>query len=313
MYEKRYDSILASEIFQYLQVDNTFKEDFFINGYSTITNPCEYTVLFFSYTVNSKFGLKGNKEFDISTFNKYSKILVITEPEIARQLKCPCIGTSNPRLDFIKILEHFFVSKKEAVICKSARIDANVKIGKNVSIGENCVLIGNITIGDNTSILHNVVIEGDVAIGKNCVIKSNSTIGSEGFSFVFDHGKLEHFPQIGKIVIGNNVWIGSNVSVERAALDTTFIGNGTKVDDLVQIGHNTAIGECCQITAGSIICGKVILGNGCWIAPNSVIDNDVTVGCDALVGTGSVVRNDVEKNTVVAGCPAKPLKKRNEK
>ena len=310
MYKKVYDSILASDVIKYLGLKSTKQEDFFINGYSTLDNISEYSVLFFSYTVNTKFGLKGNANFELDKLEKYKNILLITDAEICAKVSCPCVASENPRLDFIKVLNHFFVEKKKPYISESAKIDANVKIGKNVSIGENCVLHGDISIGDDTTILHNVVIEGEVKIGSNCVIKSNSTIGSEGFSFVFNGGELEHFPQIGKIVIGDNVWIGSNVSVERAALDSTFIGNNTKIDDLVQIGHNTTIEESCQITAGSIICGKALLKAGCWIAPNSVIDNEVIIGNNAFVGTGSVVRNDVEDNVVVAGVPAKILRKK---
>ncbi|HIJ65900.1 MAG TPA: UDP-3-O-(3-hydroxymyristoyl)glucosamine N-acyltransferase, partial [Candidatus Hydrogenedentes bacterium] len=131
-----------------------------------------------------------------------------------------------------------------------------------------------------------------------------------GFSFVFDENALHHFPQIGRIVIGNHVWIGSNVCIERAALDETRIDDHCKIDDLVQIGHNANIHEACQITAGVIICGRVVLEPGCWVAPNAVIDNGVRVGHDALIGTGSVIRKDVEPNTVVAGVPGRVLRKR---
>ena len=154
---------------------------------------------------------------------------------------------------------------------------------------------------------------GKVSIGRRCVIKANSTVGSEGFSFIFDKNKLEHFPQIGGITIGDDVWIGANSTIERAALDDTVIEEGVKVDDLVQIGHNTRIGKFSQITAGAVICGRVVLGERCWVAPKACIDNAVVVGKNALIGMGAVVLKDVPEGMVVAGVPAKVLRKNGPK
>jgi UDP-3-O-[3-hydroxymyristoyl] glucosamine N-acyltransferase len=144
------------------------------------------------------------------------------------------------------------------------------------------------------------------------VIKANSTIGSEGFRFIPDQEKLEHVPQIGGIRIGNHVWIGSNVAIERGSLRETVIDDEVKVDDLVQIGYDSRIGRATQITAGTIVGGGAVIEERCWIAPNSSIDAGVVIGRNSIVGMGSVIRRDVAPDSVVAGVPGRLLRKRTE-
>lgn len=248
------------------------------------------------------------KDFDYGRLESFQEILVLTNEDIREKADCSFIITDQPRLDFVNILHRFFVRPAPARIHASAAIDPLAVLGKNVSVGPNVCIGPEVSIGDNTTVEANVVISGKVSIGRNCVIKANSTIGSEGFSFIFDRQQLQHFPQIGAIVIGENVWIGSNSTVERAALDDTIIENDVKIDDLVQIGHNTRIGRSSQITAGAIICGRANIGERCWIAPNACIDNGVNVGNDTVIGMGSAVLKDVPAESVSAGVPAKVLR-----
>lgn len=248
------------------------------------------------------------KNFDYNRLESFQDILVLTNEDIRQKSNCSFIKTDQPRLDFINILHRFFIRTAPASIHNSAVIDPQAALGKSVAVASNVYIGPEVSVGDNTTIEANVVISGKVSIGKNCVIKANSTIGSEGFSFVFERQRLQHFPQIGAIVIGDNVWIGSNSTVERATLDDTIIEDEVKIDDLVQIGHNTRIGHSSQITAGSIICGRVNIGARCWIAPNACIDNGVTVGDDSVIGMGSVVLKNVPAVSVFAGVPAKFLR-----
>jgi len=250
------------------------------------------------------------KDFNYDSIKGFQDILILTNEDIRKKTNCSFIMTDQPRLDFVKILHRFFVRSAPAVIHDSATIDPLAVLGTNVTVGPNVCIGSEVCIGDNTTIEANVVIIGKVSVGKNCVIKANSTIGSEGFSFIFDKKQLQHFPQIGAIVIGDNVWIGSNSTVERAALDDTIIENDVKIDDLVQIGHNTKIGCFSQITAGAIICGRASIGEKCWIAPNACIDNGVSIGNGTVIGMGSVVLKDVPAETVSAGVPAKVLRSR---
>ncbi len=111
------------------------------------------------------------------------------------------------------------------------------------------------------------------------------------------------------IVIGNNVWIGSNCTVEKSQMDQTIIEDHVKIDDLVHVGHNSIVKKYAQITAGSIISGRVKIGKSCWIAPNSVIDPGCEIGDNCFVGTSSLVRSNFPENSVIVGSPAKFLKK----
>lgn len=249
--------------------------------------------------------------FQYEKLKPFSDLLVITDGNLTGIVECSWISTPSPKVDFVKILNRFFVKRVPLEAHPTAVVSGKAVVGNNVSIGAHVFIGPDVTIGDDTVIHQNAVIGGKVRIGRNCVIKANATIGSEGFGFVFDEKeRLEHFPQMGGIVIGDNVWIGANSTVERGALDDTIIENDAKVDDLVQIGHSSVIGESALITAGVIVCGRARIGRKCWIAPNATVNNAVLVGDNALVGLGSVVLKDVPAGTVVAGCPARPLRKR---
>lgn len=252
-------------------------------------------------------------DFDYTKLKGLSDVLIVTNEDISKKTHCSFIVTPEPRLDYIRLLNRFFLKRPAAEIHPTAVIDKKAVLGKNVSVGAHAYVGPEAKIGDDTAIHPNVVISGKVSIGKRCVIKANSTIGSEGFSFIFDKNHLEHFPQIGGILIGDDVWIGANSTVERAALDDTVIEEGVKIDDLVQIGHNTRIGRWSQITAGAVVCGRVNLGEKCWVAPKACIDNAVVVGKNSLIGMGAVVLKDVPESTVVAGVPAKVLRKNEPK
>jgi len=244
--------------------------------------------------------------------SKIKNLLVICPLEMkGKNLPFTAVFSLNPRLGFIKIIRRFFVREIPPKISSKAIIEKEAKIGSNVSIGS-CSYVGqDVTIGDSTIIGKNVVINGKVNIGKHCLIKDNTTIGSEGFSFEYDEDDIPiHFPQMGKILIGNHVWIGSNSTIERPALDETIIEDHVKIDDLVHISHNCLIGEKTLIIAGSILSGGVKVGKKCWISPNSTILQKVSVGEHAVIGIGAVVTKDVPPNSVVAGNPARLIKKK---
>ena len=234
---------------------------------------------------------------------------MISTNKIKNKIKTPVLVSKNPRLDFQRVVMNFFVEDEiKSGIHETAVIEIGAKIGKNVFIGSNCFIGKNVSIGNNTKILSNTCIFGNTTIGQNSVIKSNTTIGSEGFSFSFNGNELVHFPHVGKIKIGNNVWIGSNCTVEKSQLQQTTIDDHVKIDDLVQIGHNSIIKKFTQIAAGAIICGRAEIGKGCWLAPNSVISDGCKIGENCFVGTLSYVKNNFPKNSKLIGIPAKILK-----
>lgn len=224
-------------------------------------------------------------------------------------MECSYIISKNPKLDFIRVINEFFLEIETFKISKSAVIHPDAKIGHSVSIGENCVIGAESIIGENTQILNNVIIGGRVEIGKNCLIKDNSTIGSEGYNFEIDEdGMSVHYPNIGKILIENNVWIGSNTTIESAAIYDTIIHENVKIDDLVQVGSGCTIEQNCMITAGTILSSNVFISENTWIAPNVTIKENINIGKNCIVGAGSVVIKNITENTVVAGNPAHFIK-----
>lgn len=243
--------------------------------------------------------------------NKY-KVFAVLPCGIKPFPSCSFVLSDNPRLDMARLINEFFVEKKEPNIAKTAIISDGVLIGENVSIGEYCVLDGNISIGAGTVIGHHVRIIGETTIGNNCHIKSGVSIGEDGFGFERDENDINvHFPQIGTIEIGDNVSIGANSTVERAALGVTRIEDGVAVDDLTQIGHNVTVGKGSTICNGAVLCGGSVIGKRCNIAPNACVRQRLRVGDDSIVGLGAVVVKDVPSNSVFAGNPAKRLEKKS--
>ena len=244
----------------------------------------------------------------------YNKnILIITDIDFnENEVSFSFIKSQNPKLDFIKIVNEYFIMWDEVSIAQSVKIHPNAKIARNVSIGENVIIGPDVLIGENSKVLNNVVITNQVEIGENCIIKHNSTIGSEGFDFEIDKlGIPIHYPHIGKILIGNNVWVGANTSIESGKIKDTIIHDEVKIDDLVQLGYNCRIGYRTMITAGVIIGRDVTIGNGSLIAPNSTVRNDIYIGNNVIIGEGAVVIKNVSDNSVFVGNPAQFLKNNN--
>ena len=309
MYSRRKNKISVKQIASFLNIDYIGK-DFEITSLSSLNDIKNNSVLFYSDLINVKFQIKDNITYDLKNLEKFHDVLLISTNEIKKKINISVIPSKNPRLDFQRVAMEFFADVEfKPGIHDTAVVEENVIIGKNVFIGANCYIGKNVKIGNNTKILPNTCIFGKTVIGSNCVIKSNTTIGSEGFSFSFTGDGFFHFPHLGTIKIGNHVWIGSNCTIEKSQLEQTIIEDHVKIDDLVQVGHNSIIKKFSQITAGSVVCGRVQIGKGCWVAPNSVISTGCKIGDDCFIGTSSLVRSNFPKNSLIVGSPAKFLKK----
>lgn len=198
-----------------------------------------------------------------------------------------------------------------AQIGEGVKIGANCYVGPNVVIGENSTLYPNVTIldectiGKNTTIWPGAVVRERCHIGNDCIIHPNATIGADGFGFRPDPQKgLVKIPQIGNVIIGNNVEIGANSSVDRGKFSSTVLGDGCKIDNLVQIGHNSKLGMFCIMAGNSGLAGSVTLGNGVIIGGSASIKDHTTIGDGAIIGAGSGVAADVPAGKTMLGYPA---------
>jgi UDP-3-O-[3-hydroxymyristoyl] glucosamine N-acyltransferase len=226
------------------------------------------------------------------------------------------LKVSNPHLAFVKLLEHFnpqqvkligisndaFVSDK-AAIGKDVSIYPFSYIADGVSIGSGTIIHPYVFIGENTSlgekcIIHpHVTLRENVKIADRVIIHSGSVIGSDGFGYVFDGGKYHKIPQVGGVIIEDDVEIGSNASIDRATTGNTIIGKGTKIDNLVQIGHNVKIGS------NSILCGQVgvagssEIGDYVTLAGQVGIADHVKIESETRIGAQSGVLGNLKKGT----------------
>ena len=187
----------------------------------------------------------------------------------------------------------------------NAYIGPNVKIGKNVRIYPNVTVLDESTIDDQTVIWSGTVIRERCQIGHNCIIHPNATIGADGFGFrPCPERGLAKIPQIGNVVIGNYVEIGANTCIDRGKFSSTILGDGCKIDNLVQIGHNSVLGKFCIMAGNSGLAGSVTLGNGVIIGGSASIKDHTTIGDGATVGAGSGVTGDIPAGKVMLGYPA---------
>jgi UDP-3-O-[3-hydroxymyristoyl] glucosamine N-acyltransferase len=209
-----------------------------------------------------------------------------------------------PRLDFARALTLIDKSVGFEWLTSEPDIHPTVRIGRNVTIGRG------VKIGAETTIHHNVVIGDEVIIGRRCNIKSSAVIGEEGFGFERDaRNRAVRLVHIGRVVIEDDVEVGSLTTICRGTINDTVLKNGCKIDDHVHIAHNVVIGEDAFVIACAEVSGGVSVGARSWIAPNATIINQVSIGEDSVIGLGAVVIKSVPNETTVVGNPAKPLSK----
>jgi UDP-3-O-[3-hydroxymyristoyl] glucosamine N-acyltransferase len=185
-------------------------------------------------------------------------------------------------------------------------VGKNVRLGKNVILYPNCTIMDDTTIGNNTTIWSGTVVRERCIIGDYCILHPNVTIGADGFGFrpSPDGRGLLKIQHIGNVIIGNAVEIGANSCVDRGKFSATIIGDGCKIDNLVQIGHNSKMGRSCIMAGASGLAGSVTLGDGVVIGGGSCISDHVTLGNGVQVGGGSGVMSDFTDGKKILGYPA---------
>ena len=274
----------------------------------------------------SEISFIGNKKYEkLWSSSKASTAVVNEDISIEPGENRAFIKVKNADLAMSQVLELFAppapifavdihptaVIDDSVTICNGVRVGAGCYIGPKVIIGDNVTIYPNVTIldectiGKNTTIWPGTVIRERCHIGDDCILHPNVTIGADGFGFRPDPARgLVKIPQIGNVIIGNSVEIGANSCVDRGKFSSTILGDGCKIDNIVQIGHNCNLGKYCIIAGQSGLAGSVTLGNGVIIGGSASVKDHVTVGDGAVVGGGSGVTGDIPAGKTVLGYPA---------
>ena len=255
---------------------------------------------------------------------KASAAIVSSDFEPTERIELTLIKVKDPYSSFTTILELFNkdLSKRKGIsqltdvdksskISDSAFIGSFSSVGENSIIGEKCIIENQVFIGNNVEIgkgcliYPGVKILDDTIIGQNCIIHSSTTIGSDGFGFApNDDGSYKKIPQTGNVVIGDNVEIGSNSTIDRATLGSTIISNGVKLDNQIQVAHNVEIGENTAIAAQSGVAGSTKIGKNCMIGGQVGIIGHIKIGDNVKIQAQAGVTSNIESNSRVTGTPA---------
>jgi UDP-3-O-[3-hydroxymyristoyl] glucosamine N-acyltransferase len=237
----------------------------------------------------------------------------------------PTVLTGNPRLAFAKVMEYFQpLLKPEPGIHPTAIIEPDAHIGEGVTIREycyvghfahigdgaviypHCVIGDGAQISDETILYPSVVINHHVHVGKRVRIHSGSVLGGDGFGYVMDGGKHHKMPQLGTVIIEDDVEIGANVCIDRATIGATRVGEGTKIDNLVQIAHNCQIGRNCILCGQVGLSGSVIVEDNVVMAGQAGLADHVKIGKGAILGAKAGIMSNVQSGDFVMGAPAVP-------
>jgi len=237
------------------------------------------------------------------------------------------VEVENPLAAFAKVLGLISEEKthRPAGVHPQASVAKSAKIGKNVSIGpfcivedeaqidDDCCLMGQVYVGrrsrlgGGSTLYPHVVVREEVTIGSRCIIHAGAVIGSDGYGFYFSQGRHNKIPQVGTVVVEDDVEIGSCSTIDRATTGATRIGRGTKIDNLVQVAHNVQVGPHCLLVAQVGIGGSTRIGTGVVLAGQVGVADHVTIGDGAQVGAQSGLKEDVPDKAVLFGSPAQPF------
>lgn len=265
--------------------------------------------------------LANSKYLSLAKDSQASAILVSKDVELDKKA---VIVVENPSFAFAQLINAILKTDQYLPkgIHKTAVVADDAQLGKDVAVGAHAVIESQAKIGDNTVIEAGSFVGHETQIGENChiypnvtvrerltlgsgvIIHSGTVIGSDGFGFELVGGIHEKIPQIGTVVIEDDVEIGANVTIDRARFDKTFIGQGTKIDNLVQIAHNVIIGPRCIIVAQVGISGSVEIGEGSILAGQAGVAGHLTIGEGAVVAAQAGVTKSVPPGAKVSGYPA---------
>ena len=267
-----------------------------------------------------------NPKYTPFLYSTAATITLVSDDFVAdKEYKTTLIRVSDPYEAFSKLLSHYneikhvptpsvsdnaYISDDASCsdgisIGNYAHIDAHTTLGKNCVIHSQVYIGKNVSIGDNTIIHVGARILDDTVIGSHCVIHNNAVIGADGFGWApNDNGSYDKVPQTGNVVLGNNVDVGANTTIDRATLGSTRIGNGVKLDNLIQIGHNVEIGDHTVIAAQTGIAGSTKIGTHCQIGGQVGISGHLTIGNRVGIQAKSGILKNLKDDAKVMGYPA---------
>lgn len=237
---------------------------------------------------------------------------VIVSPAFADEVSIPRIVTANPYAYYARVAA--LLNPSPLIACglhasascasevpETTVVGPQVSIGREVALGENvvihagCVIGDGVTIGSGSVLYPSVTVYRGCQIGERAIIHAGAVIGADGFGFAPDAGQWVKIPQIGRVVIGNDVEIGANTTVDRGALDDTVIGDGCKLDNQIQIGHNCVIGKNTVISGCTAIAGSVQIGEHCMIGGAAMITGHLSIVAGSVISAGTMIAKNITK------------------
>lgn len=291
--------------------------EFMLKGFNSIheAQPGEVTFL-------------GNAKYAAALKKSQASVVILEEAVADLPESMAVILVKNPTLQFSRVIEKFGPKKLQfapgihpsAVVAASAKYNpANVFIGPNavisddVVIGDGCVIHAGVVLGNEVQLGQNCVLHPNVVVRERCVLKDrvvihpNTAIGTDGFGYEFSEGRHKKIDQVGIVLIESDVEIGSCTTIDRARFGKTVIGEGTKIDNLVQIAHNVVIGKHCVIVSQVGVAGSTHVGNYTTLAGQSGVSGHLKIGDQVTVLARAGVTSDLESKGIYTGFPAKPL------
>jgi UDP-3-O-[3-hydroxymyristoyl] glucosamine N-acyltransferase len=262
-------------------------------------------------TVDSVVFIETSSQLPSALASGAAAILAPLDAPFSNTETIPILRVKHPKLAFA-LAAKLLAAHPPPEIHPSAII-GRASIGKNTAIGPGCVLADEVSIGDGCTIHPRVTIYPGVTLGDRVIVHAGAVLGADGFGYVRDPGTGEYvqFPQQGTLVIEDDVEIGANTTIDRGALEETRIGRGTKIDNLVHIGHNVRIGRNVVIAAQTGISGSTVIGNGAVIGGQVGVGDHATIGEGVIVGSGAGILPHKKLHgpgEVFWGVPAKPLR-----
>ena len=230
---------------------------------------------------------------------------VIASNTIASKIKIPVVIHENPQLLFIKIIKESYEPANSSMF--SSTIDPCNTIAASATIGINSVIGKNVTIGKSSVIYPNVTIYDNSIIGNNVIIQSGAVIGSDGFGLIKDADLWVKVPHVGNVLIGNNVEIGANTTIDKGTIDSTIISDNVKIDNLVHVAHNVKIGKNTAIAACVGIAGSTDIGENCTIGGGSGLNGHINIADNVHIhGMTMVTKSIKESGMYASGTTVEP-------